>query len=132
MISRKIGITPKNDSYARLANYIAAAGQEGEKLLTSWCAGCEEEGYAEGIAEAVDTQDRNKRTAQCKTYHLIISFRPQDEAKLTPESFREIEERFAEVLQLSEHHRHCAVHKNTGNLHLHMRPKNAPLWNWTE
>ena len=60
MISRKIGITPKNDNYARLANYIAAAGQEGEKLLTSWYAGCEEEGYAEGIAEVVDIQDRNK------------------------------------------------------------------------
>ncbi|MDR3176849.1 MAG: relaxase/mobilization nuclease domain-containing protein, partial [Desulfovibrio sp.] len=31
-----------------------------------------------------------------------------------------IEERFAGVLGLSEHQRHCAVHKNTGNLHLHI------------
>jgi hypothetical protein len=137
MISRKIGISPKNDNYARLANYIAAAvgesasrtdgdsrdaaaGQQGEKLLMNWCAGCEEEAYAEGIAEVVDTQDFNQRAAQCKTYHLIVSFRPQDEAKLTPEAFREIEGRFAGVLGLAEHQRHCAVHKNTGNLHLHV------------
>jgi hypothetical protein len=120
MISRKIGIAPKNDNYARLAEYIAAAGQEGEKLLTSWSAGCEERDYAEGIAEVVETQDLNTRTAQCKTYHLIVSFRPEDELKLTPGAFRKIEERFAEVLGLAEHQRHCAVHTNTGNLHLHI------------
>jgi len=120
MISRKIGIGPKNDNYARLAHYIAAAGQEGEKLLTSWCVGCAEEGYDEGIAEVADTQDLNTRAAHCKTYHLIVSFRPEDEAKLALEAFRDIEERFAEALGLAEHQRHCAVHKNTGNLHLHI------------
>ena len=120
MISKRAGITPKNDNYARLANYIAAAGDEGEKLLTRWCAGCAEEDYAEGVAEVTDTQALNTRATHCKTYHLIISFRPEDEAKLTPEAFREIEERFAGVLGLSEHQRHCAVHKNTGNLHMHI------------
>jgi len=121
MISRKIGIGPKNDNYARLAHYIAAAGQEGEKLLTSWCAGCaEEEDYAGGIAEVMDTQALNTRAKAAKTYHLIVSFRPEDEAKLTPEVFREIEGRFAAALGYTEHQRHCAVHKNTGNLHMHI------------
>jgi len=120
MISKRIGIAPQNDNYARLANYVADAGDKGEKLLLRWSAGCAEEGYAEGIAEVVETQDLNTRTAQCKTYHLIVSFRPQDESKLAPEAFREIEERFAGVLGLAEHQRHCAVHKNTGNLHLHI------------
>jgi hypothetical protein len=121
MISRKIGIAPKHDDYARLARYIAAAGQEGEKPLTSWCAGClGGEDYAEGIGEVVDTQALNTRTGHCKTYHLIVSFRPEDEDKLTPEVFRDIEAHFAEALDLSEHQRHCAVHKNTGNLHLHI------------
>jgi hypothetical protein len=120
MISKRIGIAPKNDNYARLANYIAAAGQEGEKLLTSWCAGCAEEDYAEGIAEVVDAQALNIRVKTAKTYHLIVSFRPEDEAKLTPEAFREMEERFAAVLGYSGHQRHCAVHKNTGNPHMHV------------
>jgi len=120
MISKCIGIAPKNDNYARLANYIAAAGQEGEKLLTSWCAGCEEEGYAEAIVEVAETQALNSRAKTAKTYHLIVSFRAEDEAKLTPEAFREIEERFASALGYSEHQRHCAVHKNTGNTHMHI------------
>jgi hypothetical protein len=120
MISKRVGIAPKNDNYARLANYIAGAGREGEKLFMRWCAGCAEEDYAEGIAEVADTQALNTRTAKAKTYHLIVSFRPEDEDGLTPEVLRRIEERFAETLGLSEHQRHCAVHKNTANLHLHV------------
>ena len=48
------------------------------------------------------------------------SFRPEDEAKLTPEAFKAIEERFAAVLGFSEHQRHCGIHKNTNNIHMHI------------
>ncbi|WP_022657485.1 TraI/MobA(P) family conjugative relaxase [Desulfovibrio desulfuricans] len=121
MISKRIGIAPKNDNYARLAAYIADAGYEGEKALMSWCAGClGGEDYAEGIAEVLDTQAQNTRATNSKTYHLVVSFRPEDEAKLTPGSFKAIEERFAEALGWSAHQRHCGVHKNTGNIHMHI------------
>ncbi|MDL2279485.1 relaxase/mobilization nuclease domain-containing protein [Desulfovibrio sp. OttesenSCG-928-G11] len=121
MISKKVGISPKNDNYARLAEYIADAGHEGEKSLMHWCAGClGDDDYREGIAEAMDVQAMNTRTKQSKTYHLVISFRPEDEAKLTPEVFKAIEERFATVLGYAEHQRHCGVHKNTANLHMHI------------
>jgi hypothetical protein len=121
MISKRIGIAPQNDNYARLANYIADAGHKGEKALLSWCAGCfGGDDYAEGIAEVLDTQDMNTRTTQAKTYHLIVSFRPEDEARFTPELFQAIEKRFAEALGYAEHQRHCGVHKNTANLHLHV------------
>ncbi len=125
MISKKVGISPKNDNYARLADYIADAGnhsrQGGEKSLMHWCAGClGDDDYKDGIAEAVDVQAMNTRTKQSKTYHLVVSFRPEDEAKLTPEVFRAIEERFAAALGYTEHQRHCGVHKNTANLHMHM------------
>lgn len=75
--------------------------------------------YAEGIAEAADAQSRNTRAAS-KTYHLVISFRPEDEAKLTPEVFKAIEERFASALGYADHQRHCGVHKNTAHLHMHV------------
>ena len=67
-----------------------------------------------------DVQALNRRTKQCKTYHLVISFRPEDEASLTPELFMTIERRFAAALGYEEHQRHCGVHKNTGNLHMHI------------
>lgn len=121
MISKKVGISPKNDNYVRLAEYIADAGHEGEKSLMHWCAGClGDDDYQNGIAEAVDVQAMNTRSRQNKTYHLVISFHPEDEAKLTPEVFRAIEERFAAALGYSEHQRHCGVHKNTANLHMHI------------
>lgn len=121
MISKKVGISPKNDDYARLAEYIADAGHEGEKSLMHWCAGClGDDDYQNGIAEAVDVQAMNTRSRQSKTYHFVISFRPEDEAKLTPEVFRAIEERFAAALGYTEHQRHCGVHKNTANLHMHI------------
>lgn len=37
MISKKVGISPKNDNYARLADYIADAGHKGEKSLMQSC-----------------------------------------------------------------------------------------------
>ena len=121
MISKKVGISPKNDNYGRLADYIADAGHKGEKSLMHWCAGClGDDDYQDGIAEAVDVQTMNTRTKQSKTYHLVISFRPEDESKLTPEVFKAIEERFAAVLGYTDHQRHCGVHKNTANLHMHI------------
>lgn len=120
MISKRVFIDAGNDNYARLAAYIADAGPAGEKCLMSWAEGMlGGDDYAEGIAEAVDVQARNTRAAS-KTYHLVISFRPEDEAKLAPEAFKTIEQRFAAALGYTDHQRHCGVHKNTGNLHMHI------------
>lgn len=120
MISKRVFIKANNDNYARLAAYIAEAGPAGEKCLANWCEGMlGGEDYAEGIAEAQDVQTRNTRAAS-KTYHLVISFRPEDEAKLTPELFKAIEARFASALGYADHQRHCGVHKNTANLHMHV------------
>ncbi|WP_332248638.1 TraI/MobA(P) family conjugative relaxase [Desulfovibrio sp. 3_1_syn3] len=92
-----------------------------EKCLMSWCAGCwAGDDYELAIQEVADTQALNMRTTQEKTYHLIVSFRPEDETRLTPETFKAIEERFALALGLSEHQRHCGVHVNTENMHMHV------------
>ena len=120
MISKRVFVNASNDNYARLAAYIADAGPSGEKCLMSWAEGLlGGDDYAEGIEEAVDVQAQNTRAAS-KTYHMVISFRPEDEDKLTPEAFKAIEQRFAAALGYADHQRHCGVHKNTGNLHMHV------------
>ena len=92
-----------------------------EKCLMSWCAGCwAGDDYDLAVQEVADTQALNRRTGKEKTYHLIISFHPEDEGKLTPDVFKQIEERFADALGLSEHQRHCGVHVNTENIHMHV------------
>jgi len=121
MISRHIPQKPENDNYRRLANYIADASHKGEKALMSWCAGCwAEDDYQLAIHEVEAVQAMNTRSGKEKTYHLVISFRPEDEAKLSPEVFKEIEMEFANALGYEEHQRHCGVHKNTANIHLHI------------
>ncbi len=122
MISRHIPIEPENDNYGRLARYIARTGEyteDKEKPSLVWCAGCVGgDDYAEGIAEVQDLQALNTRVASNKTYHLVVSFRPEDAAKLTPDILRDIERRFTQALGLSEHQRHCAVHTDTQNIHM--------------
>lgn len=121
MISRQIPHQPENDNYRRLANYIADASHRGQKTLMSWCAGCwSDDEYQLAIHEVEAVQALNTRSKKEKSYHLVISFRPEDEAKLAPEIFREIELKFAKELGFEEHQRHCAVHKNTANVHIHV------------
>lgn len=121
MVSRRIARKPENDNYRRLANYIADAGRAGEKCLLTWCAGCwAGDDYDLALQEVIDTQDLNTRTSKEKTYHLIVSFRPEDEAKLAPAVLKEIETELATALGFEEHQRHCGVHKNTANLHMHV------------
>ena len=122
MISRHIPIEPENDNYGRLARYIARIGEyaeDKEKPSLVWCAGCVGgDDYAEGIAEVQDVQALNTRVASNKSYHLVVSFRPEDEARLTPDILRDIERRFTQALGLSEHQRHCAIHTDTQNIHM--------------
>lgn len=137
MISKRIHCEPGNDNYGRLANYIQDADKpqrdfkrtaeyiadhegEGEKVLHKWHAGCEADDYALAILEVEATQALNTRSQKEKTYHLLISFRPEDEHRLTPEVMEAIEKEFAEALGFQEHQRHCGAHQNTSNLHIHV------------
>lgn len=121
MISKHVHYEAAHDNYGVLARYIADAGHDGEKCLASWCAGCvADDDYELAIIEAQAVQSMNTRSQKEKTYHLLVSFRPEDEARLTPEAFKAIEERFAAALGFSEHQRHCGIHKNTNNIHMHV------------
>lgn len=121
MISKHVHYEAAHDNYGALARYIADAGHEGEKCLVNWCAGCAaDDDYELAIIEAQAVQSMNTRSQKEKTYHLLVSFHPEDEARLTPEAFKAIEERFAAALGFSEHQRHCGIHKNTNNIHMHV------------
>ena len=121
MISKREPHEPANDNYGRLARYIADASHGGEKCLASWTAGCAAgDDYDLAIDEVRATQGCNQRTKKEKTYHMIVSFRPDDHAKLTPEVLKDIETEFARSLGYENHQRHCGVHINTRNMHMHV------------
>lgn len=110
----------RHHRYNDLGNYIRDAGHEGEKCLIAWHEGCLAPDYDLALVEIEATQSMNTRCKNDKTYHLMVSFRPEDEARLTPDVFHRIEQAMAEALGLEEHQRLCGVHKNTNNLHLHV------------
>ena len=123
MIPKWIDRKEKSDNYRALALYAADAkiGHiQGEKTFHHWYAGGEADNYLEGMIEVETTQAMNTTAKGEKTYHLMVSFRPEDEAKLTPRVLEEIEAMLAEALGFSDHQRHCGVHSNTNNMHLHV------------
>ena len=120
MISRKVDRKQENDNYRLLAFYVGAADHEEEKLLFRWHEGCASEEFDLAIREVEAVQDLNTRTTREKAYHMIVSFRPEDESKLTENIFKDIERSFAEALGFEEHQRHCGVHKNNANIHMHV------------
>ena len=120
MIAKRIDRT-SSDRFGRLAEYIAAASDKGEKLHTLWIencdAGAEIEDLRLAIKEVEATQQQNNRSRKDKTYHLLVSFRDQQPSV---EDLREIEAAYAEALGFAEHQRIVATHQNTENFHMHV------------
>lgn len=122
MIGKKIAPHP-NDQYRKLALYIAAAKDKGEKLHSLWMenldAGSNIDDLDLGILEVEATQKQNNRAKSSKSYHLIISFRAEDELP-NAEALKDIEKTYAEALGFEDHQRIAAVHQNTNNYHIHV------------
>ena len=125
MIAKRITRTT-GDNFGRLATYIAAASDTGEKLDRLWLAGCDAGPDGEAITpkdldmaifEIEATQALNTRAKTDKTYHLILSFRKD---RPGPEALQDIEQKFAAALGFAEHQRVVATHQNTDNFHMHV------------
>lgn len=121
MIPKRIDIEPENDDFAALAEYIAAAKDDGEKLEHLWIENCNAgDGIDDldlAIAEVKATQALNQRTKIGKTYHLMISFRDEHP---TLDVLKDIEGEFAKALGYAEHQRVIGTHVNTDNFHMHV------------
>ncbi len=120
MIAKRI--TRKSlSSYAKLANYIAAANDLGEKLDALWIRNCGKDENIQDLDLAIldieHVQSLNTRSKADKSYHLIVSSRDE---KPSSEALRDIEEEFAKALGFEEHQRIVATPQNTDNFHMHV------------
>jgi len=109
--------------YGRLAEYIAAAQENGEKLHSLWMEKCDArtdlEDLALAIIEVEATQKLNNRSNSDKSYHLLISFRKEDKIPCA-DDLKEIERAFAKALGFVDHQRIIGCHQNTDNFHMHV------------
>src|SRR3546814_21186936 len=75
MIAKRIDIEPENDNYERLADYIPAAPEKGEKLDDLWIVNCDAGEALDDLQlakkEIKAPQALNQTAKSGKTYNLI-------------------------------------------------------------
>lgn len=119
MIAKRV-YTRKNikSSFSRLVTYITSGlgkdGRLGEIRITN----CANDNIEWVALEVEATQAQNNRSKIDKTYHLLVSFREEDE--VSPQTLHILEERICKELGYLEHQRVSAVHHDTDNLHIHI------------
>ena len=119
MIAKRVALkSARKSDFAELASYLTDAQGNGERVGQVAVTNCEARTFEAAVAEVLATQRENTRARSDKTYHLIVSFRAgeqPDEATLGA-----IEARICEGLGYGEHQRLSVVHRDTGNLHVHI------------
>jgi phage/plasmid primase-like uncharacterized protein len=124
MIHKRINKAPDvTDDFTHLAEYIAAASEEGEKLDQFWIANCDagtELADLDAATAEVEAIRARKPKVSNKTYHLVISFHPGEEERLDKAALQDIVNNYAEALGFSEHQYVAGSHINTDNMHIHV------------
>ena len=119
MIAKHIPVKTQNASrFARLVDYITDSQRKTERVGVVRLSNCVCENTEDAVIEILATQRMNMRATSDKTYHLIISFQPDD--SVSDQSLAEIEERLCEGLGFKDHQRISVVHHDTDNLHIHV------------
>lgn len=119
MIAKHIPVKTQNASwFARLVEYITDSQRKTERVGVVRLSNCMCENTDDAVIEVLATQRMNMRALSDKTYHLIISFQPDD--SVSDQNLAEIEERLCDVLGFKDHQRISVVHHDTDNLHIHV------------
>lgn len=119
MIAKHISINSvKRSSFAGLVNYMVDPQQQTERVGTIQATNCHSDRVDAVIAEVLNTQQMNKRALSDKTYHLVISFRPEDQP--TNKVLQAIESELCDGLGFNGHQRISVVHHDTDHLHVHV------------
>ncbi len=111
---------PKLSSFKRLVEYCMDDQGNELRVKDVNISNCASTDVADAINEIMLTQSRNTRSKKDKTTHLILSFKPQDEPKLTPELREKLEKEFVEKIGFGEHQRISIYHGDTDNPHIHI------------
>lgn len=102
-------------SFKRLADYITRAHTD--TPITAHISNCDDLPYPLAV-KCIEALQAVKKSQQDSTYHLVLSFKAQD--NLTQEKLRYIEAQCCAALEMEEHQRMAAFHQDTDNPHLHI------------
>ena len=68
----------------------------------------------------IEAVRRQKPDIADKTYHLVVSFRPGEQDRLSKDDLVAIEAEYAKALGYADHQRVAGTHINTDNFHMHI------------
>lgn len=121
MLSKEIKMkNAKVSSFKRLTEYLTDSQNNDLRVQDVHISNCQSNNVKDAVNEILITQLKNTRATKDKTLHIILSFRPEDQKKLTPEIRAEIEEQFCKDIGLGRHQRICVFHGDTDNPHIHL------------
>lgn len=119
MIIRHIPMkSARMSSFSGLVKYITDEQNKQERVGKVRISNCNSLDPIWAIQEVLATQAKNQRAKGDKTYHVLISFAPEENP--AQEVLQAIEERVVSSIGLQEHQRISAVHHDTDNLHIHV------------
>lgn len=119
MIAKHIPVRTQNASrFARLVDYITDNQRKTERVGVVRLSNCACENTDDAVIEILATQRMNMRATSDKTYHLIISFHPDN--TVSDQNLAEIEERLCNGLGFKGYQRISVVHHDTDNMHIHV------------
>lgn len=105
-------------NFKTLATYILRGGKKEGPGLNVQLTNCGFDQAWAAIKEIEATQALNTTSQADKTYHLIVSFRAEDNP--TPEQLADCEDELCRSLGYAEHQRISAIHTDTEHVHMHV------------
>ncbi|MBA3015449.1 MAG: relaxase/mobilization nuclease domain-containing protein [Proteobacteria bacterium] len=119
MIAKQVLMkTVNKSSIGGLVKYLTDEQKKNERVGAETVTNCQTDNPQVAVIEILNTQAQNTRATSDKTYHLIVSFRANEQPDET--IMRAIETKICEGLSFGEHQRVSVVHHDTDNLHLHI------------
>ena len=118
MIAKRATSKTNNENFKRLSDYITRQANDNKEPIDYKITNTSFDSYSSAVKEIEATQDRNKRSKNSKTYHMIVSF-PKGE-KPDNKTISEIEEKLCTNIGLKDHQRISAIHDDTDNYHFHV------------
>jgi Relaxase/Mobilisation nuclease domain/Large polyvalent protein-associated domain 7 len=104
--------------FSALVKYLTGTQDKQERVGEVEITNCNSIDVDSAMLEVLATQQINQRAKGDKTYHLMISFAPDE--KVSEKALKEIEQRFIDALGFTDHQRISVVHHDTDSLHIHL------------
>jgi hypothetical protein len=119
MIAKHIAMNAAGkSSFTRLVRYLTDAQGKEVRTGTVRITNCISDSAQAAALEILNTQTMNTRSTADKTYHLLISFRRDENPDAA--TLAAIEDRLCDGLGFAGHQRISVVHEDTDNLHVHV------------